>query len=460
VRDLESVTRTKPADLWRLASTWVAVGLALGSFLVVWGSVPAFVSSIDHCELLFCDFTRHFYPMGKQVFADGRPVEGFFYPPFAALVLAPFGALRPGTARVLWGVLQIAATMALLIIPSRMGVVERPRQRFLLGLLVTASLPLLHNFKWGQMSVILTALALGALWLRESGKLALPAVLLAVAISIKAYPGVLLVYPLLRRDFRFVGLAAGLVVVLSVGVPAALLGPADAWGFFEATRLASKLALQRWIWNDDNSQFLAHVVARLAGSERRSTADWLIAGGVVAAANLGLLVAVVRARLEHGALWAWGLCFCSLPFILETSWPHYFAYLPILQVFVAATALERRPWGLSGWTVAVAWLVSVIGTSAYTLVAVGSWALVSGKGFFFFANLALLVALWVLLVGDLRAGSASVKEPDRRGDARRRKRERGRRRGRSRSAGASGSPGAPGTRGERRSRRCSRPASP
>jgi hypothetical protein len=306
--------------------------------------------------------------------------------------------------------------VALVMIPSRVLLADRPRLRFLNGLLVAGDLPILHNFKWGQVSVILTAMGAGALLLRESGKLVLPSVLLAFAVSFKGYPLVLLAYPLFRRDWRFLGVTATLIVLFSVVVPVLCLGWQDSWAFLVRVRELADREVNHSVWLNRNSQYISHVAARwMRGGEAVAKGlTWRLIGIGLAVANAALLRSTVRAGLDRAVFWALLLCFGSLPFLLSTSWPHYFAYLPLAQIFIARVLVDGGVATLPIVAAALFWLLSVVGSSTMLFFAIGNWKALVGSGALFLADVALLIAAWIILLPQTwlrRASARAVGNP-------------------------------------------------
>jgi hypothetical protein len=260
---------------------------------------------------------------------------------------------------------------------------------------VAASLPVVHSLKWGQVSLPLAALIVAGLALREEGYVVLAAALMGVAISIKAYPALVLVPFLLRRDLRFVAQCASFVAAFSVIVPAVVMGPETAWSFARSVRNSAAVSLDEWVWRDLNSQYVAHVVGRLlddAPTARSALLRALGAGTAVAT----LLLALLRANQERreASMWAWVLGFACVPFVLQTSWPHYFVFLPLTQAFLARhiCVAPMSPIRITAISVLG---VSVACSSIVPLLLAGSGQVVSSFGILFFANLAALICVWI-----------------------------------------------------------------
>jgi hypothetical protein len=390
-----------------LATDWLPLALMLAVYAHAWRSLEAFVSAVDHCDRLFCDFVRHFYPMGQAIrLAEPlRPVGRFFYPPFAALSFGPIAMLPVNWATWCWGLIEVAAVLCLVLIPNYTLFRERPGLRFLHSTLVASSLPVLHCIKWGQVSLPLTALTMLAIVLRQSGRLALPSFLLSFAMSIKLYPGIILVSYLARRDWKFIFCCAGWTAFLSLGVPSLLLGPQNAWSFFLIMQREAAYELHTWVRFDVNSQFSVHVLGRWIGRPIQSSTPAILLGASVVLANAGLLWAARQIEVKRPLLWAWALCFGCLPFLLQTSWAHYFVYLPVIQAGLALELSERMthksfgdPWA---WVKLGLWTASVTASSSFVLLIVGSWESVARHGVFFLSNLAALVLCWLILLPEV-----------------------------------------------------------
>jgi alpha-1,2-mannosyltransferase len=89
--------------------------------------------------------------------------------------------------------------------------------------------PIGHTLIRGQVGMLLLLFMSGMIWAVVRRKNAQAGLWLACAICLKVIPALLLVYPLLRRDARFLGgCAAGLLVGL-VAIPVAARGPQQTW---------------------------------------------------------------------------------------------------------------------------------------------------------------------------------------------------------------------------------------
>jgi hypothetical protein len=287
--------------------------------------------SVDHSPGLMQDFSMYFYRTGKSLMESGGPVGGFLYPPPLGLLMMPVSLLSPERARLLWGILEAIATLALMGLSARLA---PPRLSWvtLASALTLISAPVLHNFKWGQVGVPLVVLGLIA---AETcgGRRRLSAFLIATAAAIKVYPAVLLAVFVRRRDFNALALSVIGCAALVLGAPALILGLRRTRKFFE--KVAPFLTATADT-TDPNSQSLSHWLIRTFGAPP----EGLVMG-----------LAVMTALLAAGLLWAARsseprtldrftafLSLAWLPLVVPTSWANYFAFLPPFAAFLASEA--------------------------------------------------------------------------------------------------------------------------
>src|SRR3990172_2881381 len=130
----------------------------------------------------------------------------------------PFGL---HTALVLWGILQAASIIFYLLLFRRLVPAGLPFQLLFVAL-TFSSFPLLHTLSWGQVSVFTTVAILGALFFYERGQHLGAAALLAFGISFKFFPFIFFVPFIIRRDIRFLLIAAAACVAFLFVVPGVL----------------------------------------------------------------------------------------------------------------------------------------------------------------------------------------------------------------------------------------------
>ena len=394
---------------------------ALVLYSSLWASFDDFTTSIDHCSRAFCDFGDCYYPMAEQILESPRPVEGCFYSPFFALLLKPFALLHLAPATCIWGGLSISISLLLMAAPFALMGGKRNGYALMSVALFLSCYPVLHNFKWGQVSALMTLLILVAFWLLAKKMRARAGMLLGLAASIKFYPALFLAWVLLKRDWKSVA-AFGMTCALLLGlIPITVLGWDETLTFY--TALGDSLARLSVGHGDINSQAVQYVSWRwvtVFGDPEK------VEGAFPALLHAPLIALGKHpALIEHGLRWVgrlvlvlnglvtlliwrrrwtnsplWFFCFASLsiPFLVATSWPHYFVFLPFCQIFLLSQVFGNvRSTLLRVLSLLLLWLPSVLLVNIVFFHLVGNWRIYNGLGAIFVSTL-LLNALALLVI--------------------------------------------------------------
>ncbi len=391
-----------------LAGALVLLGVGL-YFASRWRTLDEFFGALDHCRLVFCDFQGVYQPQAQEFYRTQTPVFGYYYSAFFAVLLAALGRLPTDAALWIWAALEALATGLLCALPVR-RVLGLSGYRTVLYLLVFVTcLPVLHNFKWGQVSVFVTLTVVASLWAYRSGRPGLAGLLLALGVSIKYYPVIFAAWYAFARDRRFlVALVLG-TLFFFVAVPAAFLGLGDWWRFQE--HAFSSVWKAVWMVDDQNSQYLPHVLQRFSarhgfdvGATGIRVLAWLSEALVVL--NLGLIWSLQRKRVADGHELAALLLFLSIPLLIKTSWPHYFVHLPLCQALVLACAARRSRTGRPPLVLLALVLGSIALSSVFFFNAFDHWAEYSKRGFLLLSNALLLAAAWTVVARALAVPAA------------------------------------------------------
>ena len=367
-------------DSRRARRTALLLAAALFSTLLVgvyysstWTSLRDFADSMDTGDTLFADFTDHFHPTAEGFFSTHKPAQGYYYSAFFALLLSPLGALPVEKASTLWGTAQILFTAFLLVAPLRFLVRRSRLYGLAYYLMVITSLPVLHSFRWGQVSVLIAALAISSFRLHAKGRRGSSALLLALAAAIKYYPAAFAVYYLYKRDWK--ALRAFLVLLAAfLALPAAFVGPGGLF-VFEREAIGSVL-YSPWVSEEVGSMHLPHFAQRLLSvSSSPLLYAALAASGFLAAAAIVLMLVRRGGRLGAVSPERFLCClFLCLPLVVKTCWQHYFAFLPFCQVI--AWLRLRRSGDRPGWMVPCGYFLtaaSVLLSSVFLFNLIGSW---------------------------------------------------------------------------------------
>ncbi|MFC2157659.1 glycosyltransferase family 87 protein [Acidobacteriota bacterium] len=390
--------------------------LLFACYAVTWRSFAVLSNAVTTRGGLFLDFVQYYYPMGESIFRTGLPVTGFLYSPFIAVLLAVFPPLGLNTSMVLWGILQAFCLILYLLLFRRLVPARLPIQLLFVALTLS-SFPLLLNLMGGQVSVFIIVAILGLLVLNERGHHAAGAGLLALAVSFKFYPIFFLAPFAARRNVRFLLFGTAACCMLLIVVPGVLLGFGDLLHFYRA--LFESFRDSGWVTTNPNSQYFPHLVLRLAGTTGIESSAYLLVLHLIsygiAAANMGLVFLIQRARLRYADLWSFQLVFLTIPFVLKTSWSHDFVFLSFTQALLVWLLLEGEKAILGTDTaeksshastrsrtpIAVTFfllLMSIVFSNIVFFNLLGNFNLYGFFGFLFWANLLLLIALYIQLL--------------------------------------------------------------
>ncbi|UCG62164.1 MAG: DUF2029 domain-containing protein [Candidatus Zixiibacteriota bacterium] len=376
---------------------FIAGVAGIGLLIVAYHALTwrGFVANVGFCTPVFCDFLDYYYPMGEAVFRTGLPVEGFLYSPFMAILLAVFPLLGLNASIVIWGILQGIFIILYLLLFRRLVPADLTLQLLFL-VLALSSYPIALNFLGGQVSVFMLVALLGMLVAMERGHPAIAACLLAFAVSFKFYPIIFLAPFVAGRDTRFLLFATAACVTFIFVIPAVFLGGSDTVGFYGA--LFDAFRDSEWVAANPHSNFLPHVVIRLADAigydaQTHRPLLYVITYGM-AAANMGLLFLIQRARLSHAGLWSSQIVFLTIPFVFKTSWPHDMVFLSFTQALLTWRLLGNRTHARVVMALLLL-LPSIIISNIVFFNLLDNFSAYGFCGFLFWANLLCLIAIYV-----------------------------------------------------------------
>jgi hypothetical protein len=267
----------------------------------------------------------------------------FLYPPFTAVLVAPFTFMPPRIAAWLWGLASGTATIVsveLLLGDRRF----RPSY-FLVWIVVLLFVPILSNIYTGQVSGFLLLLVASAWRAYDSDKPFLAGFLVSLAALMKVSPGILFLYFLWRRNWwACFGFTIGLAALAALTLP--IVG-ARGWLEYVSVGLPSASALD--LSYPPNTTINGALLRLL--TENDWTRPLIVWPKLVRPLWIGLVFVVVavtiwacgypRRRLTTRARIELPMIFASLHLIAPFTWYHQLTLsaLPIMVI------------GLKIWTV-------------------------------------------------------------------------------------------------------------
>jgi alpha-1,2-mannosyltransferase len=349
--------------------------------------------------------------------ADQLQGELFFtYPPFAALLLRPFAGLRVWATATIFTTLSLAALMATtwwLVKPLA------DRHRMSRWFAMSLAVPLVlsvestrETLTFGQINMLLVTLILADLLFAVPRGSRWAGVGIGLAMALKLYPGIFVVYLLVARKWRAALVASA--TAAGATVLAAAIAPADSWRFW--TR---ELWLTDRVGRPDytGNQSLFGLLSRLTTPDGPDQLLWLLLVAVISGYGLWRAASALRAG-DHLT----GLTLTGLVGALASpiTWTHHvYWFIPALVVLVDAGL--GRPDATPGATgrrrrfalLALAVLLAV--GIVYGVVSFYDWGhafeRTNSPGEFLLRNVYVLFALILLVALPIQAESTGSRRP-------------------------------------------------
>ena len=347
---------------------WWYFGLGMAALAGLIGFVYWWAHSIvgPHHE----QFDLHIYFRTVRFWLDGNniydyaqpdPVNtslGFTYPPLAAVLMAPMGALSWPVVKAVTVVSILLASAACVWLCLRERVRLSPRWMVLATGATTAGMflldPIRQNLSFGQINMFLGVLVLVDLLVLQPRGSRWAGVGIGLAMAIKITPGLFLLYFLLNRQWR--PAITALVSAAVATAAAAVVAPGATWTFYTSL-----------LWDSDRvghiggaaNQSIEGLLARIGTIDHPDKAAWLVLVLVVFVVGL---IRIRRALVAGDRLAAITLTGFTGVLISPVSWPHHLVWLiPAVIILISATvrilAGLRERIAVDGWSAALRPLV-------------------------------------------------------------------------------------------------------
>lgn len=321
----------------------------------------------------------------------------FTYPPFSALLFAPFTLLSVRTGQLVWSALLIAALYGVAALSVRAARPLWSRQA-VLGCAAIVLFPVLRlnpdalTLDYGQVNYFLVLLVLADLTcvLRIRQHTLPRGILVGIAAAVKLTPLIFIPYLVLTRQLRAACFATGTFLVCLLGTFA--IAPHSSWLYWSTEISDDKRSGNLLYISDQN---LHSFLQRVLGGPP-SPVLWALLTVVIGC--FGLAVAAWAHRKSSPML---GMLVCATTglIISPVSWVHHYVWVVPVLAWLALAADRPRsglPWAgmlaILCWVAPVWWVPDP--QQGYGGVAV----LLEGNSFFLAAVLFLLLVPVMLVI--------------------------------------------------------------
>jgi Glycosyltransferase family 87 len=318
-----------------------------------------------------------------------EPVEGarhFIYPPFAAMLFAPFGLLPLGAAGVVFHAASLLLAAACVRWTWRIAEAcapERNRRALPLVLAVLATVHIaLSNLSRNQSNILVLALCLGGVLAMMRGRPRLAAALLVAATFLKLTPVFVLLLAMVRGG-RKLARAWLIMAALAVLLPIALRGPArgfeDHWSY--GAEFLAEFARGRVVTRPTN-QALSAAISRAAGVEAgdgSGTWAWLpaeprlartatVVAGLLLLGGFAAGVVLLRCRRSPVSMFEVSAALLLGHLLSGITWKAHLVSLVFVFYAVLSLPLRRWPPASRAWLTGLCALILVSGLAGRDLV--------------------------------------------------------------------------------------------
>jgi hypothetical protein len=209
---------------------------------------------------------------------DGSGAFAFLYPPFAAVMLAPFALFGRAVSILCIGLVNAASWWAAARLSDRLSGVAGERPWWVLALPSVIALPFIWDmYDLGQPNLMLLAIMLAGLALLQSGRQWSAGAMFAAAAALKAFPVAILPYLLWRRRWAAAAGMAIFTAVFLILIPTPVRGfernlaEVKTWAngmlFSASEKGFGQRPAQNWGWKNNSLIAVVHRYARPINAE-------------------------------------------------------------------------------------------------------------------------------------------------------------------------------------------------
>ncbi|UCG62109.1 MAG: DUF2029 domain-containing protein [Candidatus Zixiibacteriota bacterium] len=306
---------------------------------------------------------------GENPYQSDTPFP-YIYPMFLALVLIPLSVIPYWLANLIWYAVNVASLLGSIVVVVRLSsnsLLTDWKGKFLTPVVLSLLLllPVIqNNLLNGQANFLVLFLCVLTLKYYRESRVVPASICLALASAIKLVPLFLILFLVLRREFRMFGLAAILFVIFCL-LPVITLGGdiLTIYGEYWHDFLFGKISTGT-VGKPDQiyftlSGFVSQIVPSISGWA------WLkLISALVVAATVSVIdLLAVRRSGKASGVWTFHLYLVAILMITPLSETHHLAFLiPLLVLLVVRLIYDNQsPAGFHVATVAIFILLFYLG---------------------------------------------------------------------------------------------------
>ncbi len=167
--------------------------------------------------LSYYDAGMNFRMLLDNIYAAGK-YSGMMnhYPPVFAMLMVPLTLLPPIVAGYVFFLAKLACVICVLrILPEFFEDKKVSAAAFWLAFFMSFRF-IIDDFRLGQVNIFLAAFLVFAVYFKAKNKFWLSALFLSLAVSIKIFPVLFIVYYLFKKEFKYTGITILMLVVLNL----------------------------------------------------------------------------------------------------------------------------------------------------------------------------------------------------------------------------------------------------
>lgn len=320
----------------------------------------------------------------------------YLYPPLVAEAFIPLALLPLPVAAYLWFLISAASLLVAAWMSVRLSDSDNHQstlnkdesnscyRRFTIALisLVVLTRFALDNFQMGQVNTVVMALAVAHIYMHSKNKKIASSIALALAISIKLTPALLVAYWLAKREWRFAIWCTAVSAIL-IALSFAPFGSSapDAFSRFANRTIRNE---QGFDLAYSGNQSLRGFLARLNDDEDQQPSNEHVRKPTDALAltlSLILLVlAIIAAAIARNAIAAAAPLFCCVVLLSPLAWKAHFIMLllPVVNMVKESGIWSLKPSIMKRYSIVVKLIISfcVFNLTSMRIVgqAIAEWA--------------------------------------------------------------------------------------